>query len=502
MAVKQLLLLALIISSTMQAADAPFGDIPASLSISAGQSVRRNAGNNAFEAFTPGSGGGGTPGGSDKQLQYNNANAFGGIPSLTYDGAIPATITLDNLGVSETPVPALLITNTTPATSPTPGQKSAAIQWTAQSWNGTESQPVDFAIFGGGNGAPPLSGGDWNLKTRINNGAWTSALDFDLTTQIFYVFNEMDTFGLSSTNIADSLSGGSSLFLQAPIISDDFSSGTKFSTLFGLGNVTGLQATGSNVQTNFNIIPKGTVASTPTVFQFFGTDFVSDSTNYEMFAIFSKGSSDTYYTLGTFKGGSGTVRPINIEAVNSSSTPQLVIGTDGGVSVGTGTQAGSTNLLVAGDVTCANIAASNFPSIVTLTGEVSGSGASSITTTQTHFATFDVDGVGIVLSTGTKNPYKAKYGGTLVAWSAMCVPSTGGTCSVSFDLLRAANAAGLPTASMVGAGTKPAIASDVEASGTTFPSWTSTTITAGDNLAISLSGITTAKYAEITFWWK
>ncbi len=139
---------------------------------------------------------------------------------------------------------------------------------------------------------------------------------------------------------------------------------------------------------------------------------------------------------------------------------------------------------------------------ITLSGEVSGSGTTSIATTQTHFVTFDIDGVGIVLSTGTKNPYKIKYGGTLVAWSAMCVPSTGGTCSVSFDLLRAANAAGLPTVSMVGAGTKPLISADVEASGTTFPSWTSTTITAGDNLAISLSGITTAKYAEITFWWK
>ncbi len=160
------------------------------------------------------------------------------------------------------------------------------------------------------------------------------------------------------------------------------------------------------------------------------------------------------------------------------------------------------NLTVLGDVTCQNIIANNFPSALVLTGEVTGSGTTAITTTQTHFATFDIDGVGIVLSTGTKNPWKAKYGGTLVAWSAMCVPSTGGTCSVSFDLLRAANAAGLPTVSMVGAGTKPLISADVEASGTTFPSWTSTSISAGDNLAISLSNITTAKYAEITFWWK
>lgn len=33
-------------------------------------------------------GGGGTPGGSDTQIQYNNSNAFGGVPTLTYDGSI------------------------------------------------------------------------------------------------------------------------------------------------------------------------------------------------------------------------------------------------------------------------------------------------------------------------------------------------------------------------------------------------------------------------------
>ena len=33
-------------------------------------------------------GGGGTPGGSDTQIQYNNSNAFGGVPTLTYDGSV------------------------------------------------------------------------------------------------------------------------------------------------------------------------------------------------------------------------------------------------------------------------------------------------------------------------------------------------------------------------------------------------------------------------------
>lgn len=137
--------------------------------------------------------------------------------------------------------------------------------------------------------------------------------------------------------------------------------------------------------------------------------------------------------------------------------------------------------------------------LITLSGEVSGVGATSIVTTQTHFVTFDVDGVGIVLTTGTKNPYKTGYGGTLVKWSMMCSPSG----SVTVDIFRAANGAGLPVTSIVGGGgTKPAISSGVEASGTDFTGWTSTTITALDNMAISLSGITGVKYVEITLWFK
>ncbi len=138
------------------------------------------------------------------------------------------------------------------------------------------------------------------------------------------------------------------------------------------------------------------------------------------------------------------------------------------------------------------------PSIA-LSGEVSGSGLSSIPTTQTHFVTFSVDGSGDVLTTGVQHPYKTKYGGTLVGWTAMCKPIG----SVTIDIFRAVDGAGLPTASIVGGGgTKPAISSNVEASGTSFSGWTSTTINPLDNLGISLSGVSTATYLEITLWFK
>src|SRR5206468_2848214 len=46
--------------------------------------VRVNAGETAFELAT--AGGGGTPGGSNTQVQYNNSGAFGGITNATSDG--------------------------------------------------------------------------------------------------------------------------------------------------------------------------------------------------------------------------------------------------------------------------------------------------------------------------------------------------------------------------------------------------------------------------------
>jgi len=119
---------------------------------------------------------------------------------------------------------------------------------------------------------------------------------------------------------------------------------------------------------------------------------------------------------------------------------------------------------------------------------------------QSHSITFVVDGAGIVLGTGQKNPVKIPYGGTLQGWVMIASPASS---SVTADVLRAADGAGLPSASIVGGGgTKPAISSGVENSSTNFTGWTSTTLTAKDNMAISLSGITTATYVSLTLYYQ
>jgi hypothetical protein len=62
--------------------------ISSSFSTNAGSSsYALNAGNAITASFAlNGGGGGGTPGGSNTQIQYNNASTFGGVPVLTYDG--------------------------------------------------------------------------------------------------------------------------------------------------------------------------------------------------------------------------------------------------------------------------------------------------------------------------------------------------------------------------------------------------------------------------------
>lgn len=136
------------------------------------------------------------------------------------------------------------------------------------------------------------------------------------------------------------------------------------------------------------------------------------------------------------------------------------------------------------------------PAIATIGSDLN---FASSTLSAAHTVTLAVDGSGSVLTTGTKNPIKIPYGGTLQGWLLMGSPSG----SITVDIYRAADGAGLPVTSIIGgSGTKPALSSAVENSSTSFTSWTSTTLTAKDNLAINLSGITTCTYVALTLYFK
>ena len=117
-----------------------------------------------------------------------------------------------------------------------------------------------------------------------------------------------------------------------------------------------------------------------------------------------------------------------------------------------------------------------------------------------HSVTFVVDGSGGVLSSGTKNPIKLAQdaSGNLQGWVLIAKPSG----SVTVDLYRASDGSGLPTTSIIGSGTMPALGSAVENSSTDFTGWTSITLNAGDNLAINVSGVTSVTYLALTLYFQ
>ena len=105
---------------------------------------------------------------------------------------------------------------------------------------------------------------------------------------------------------------------------------------------------------------------------------------------------------------------------------------------------------------------------------------------------FAVDGGGAALVTGVGMPVKIPYGGTLTGYTMMCSPSG----SVTVNLFRAADGAGLPLASIInnagggaGTGVLPAIAAGVEGKSTVFTNWGSTVLADFDNLALNLTTV-------------
>ncbi len=104
-----------------------------------------------------------------------------------------------------------------------------------------------------------------------------------------------------------------------------------------------------------------------------------------------------------------------------------------------------------------------------------------------HSITFVVSGGGSALTTGVQDVIvNSPYGGTCIGWSI----TTSAADTITFDILRSTYVSGAaPSVSIVGAGTKPALASNVSIYSTTFTSWTSTAITALDNFKIQITAV-------------
>jgi len=93
-----------------------------------------------------------------------------------------------------------------------------------------------------------------------------------------------------------------------------------------------LQNTEPNERSVLRVLPKGTVASTASGLEIFGTDYIADTVNYERLTLYG---DTTSYRLFTGTGGTGTVRPLILGT--GANTSQLVCNIDGNVGIGTAT---------------------------------------------------------------------------------------------------------------------------------------------------------------------
>lgn len=166
------------------------------------QVLRVNAAGTALEYATV-SGGGGSPGGSTGQLQYNNAGAFAGAANWIVDGTTGAlTHTRTSLGT--TTESAVELVNSTAASSGNQ-QVSPALIWTAQGWktaSGGASQTVQFRMH-----VLPVQGttnpaATWLLEAQVNGGGYDRVLQVNSAGQIWGANNTASgpNIGMSSTS--------------------------------------------------------------------------------------------------------------------------------------------------------------------------------------------------------------------------------------------------------------------------------------------------------------
>lgn len=126
-------------------------------------------------------GGGGTPGGSDTQMQYNNGgSAFGGTASFTYNNATQV-LTYSKANTANTSVDGLALVNSTTASSGNQGQ-SPRLRLTGNGWKTTAtaaSQSTDWVIEN-----KPVQGttaptSQLIISSQINGAGYAERLNLD-----------------------------------------------------------------------------------------------------------------------------------------------------------------------------------------------------------------------------------------------------------------------------------------------------------------------------------
>ena len=248
------------------------------------------------EQMIEAAGGGGTPGGSTAQLQYNNAGAFGGISGATTDGTA-VTYTAGNLIAADITA-------------------SGSGGLLLQSNNGT-----DALLIGAGGGAGATFYGGVNIAGNLTVDTNTLYVDATnnrvgiLTTspaQALHVSSATTYQGIfvngnAAPNVSFAQSAGTTAEWKAGISGN---AGTSFSISSGASNADRLLINSSGfigLNTNTNPTHTLTLASTGTGIALYNT--ADQTTNYErMEGLWSSNE----FLLRMAKGGTGTQRNVKL----------------------------------------------------------------------------------------------------------------------------------------------------------------------------------------------
>lgn len=128
-------------------------------------------------AAANGSGGGGTPGGSDTEVQYNDSGSFGGSSNFTWDDS-QLKITQASIGDALDITKGIFLSNPTAATSGNL-QDSPSLIFEAHSWEGSEDNQILAAIFAQGeetSGTGKRGAGNLSFQVNVDSQGFSEVL--------------------------------------------------------------------------------------------------------------------------------------------------------------------------------------------------------------------------------------------------------------------------------------------------------------------------------------
>jgi hypothetical protein len=149
--------------------------------------------------------GGGTPGGSDTQVQFNDSGAFGGDAGFVYDKT-NKKVTIKHDGLGSTVTDAVVIANTTTAVFNSP-QLPLAQHWSAKYYDTSvsASRSVDFRNY-----LLPIQGSGSNAN--VGDLIWTSSVNGGTESEIL----KLSRHGSLKTTVTTTTGGFTGYEISAP----------------------------------------------------------------------------------------------------------------------------------------------------------------------------------------------------------------------------------------------------------------------------------------------